>query len=72
MAIKNMYDHAEYFDGKFNSRGEQKIHETSYSYNETTRQVAGFSKETDDIITASKYNPRAFDRFLDTKHLCRF
>ena len=32
MAVKNMYDHAEHFDGKFSSRGEQKIHETSYCY----------------------------------------
>jgi hypothetical protein len=71
MAVKNMYDHAEHFDGKFSSRGEQKIHETSYSYNESTRQVAGFNKETGDIITAGKYSPRAFDRFLDTKHLGR-
>ena len=71
MAVKNMYDHAEHFDGKFSSRGEQKIHETSYSYNESTRQVAGFNKETGDIITAGKDSPRAFDRFLDTKHLGR-
>ena len=71
MAVKNMYDHAEHFDGKFSSRGEQKIHETSYCYNESTRQVAGFNKETGDIITAGKYSPRAFDRFLDTKHLGR-
>jgi len=71
MAVKNMYDHAEHFDGKFRSRGEQKIHETSYSYNESTRQVAGFNKETGDIITAGKYSPRAFERFLDTKHLGR-
>ena len=71
MAVKNMHDHAEHFDGKFSSRGEQKIHETSYSYNESTRQVAGFNKETGDIITAGKYSPRAFDRFLDTKHLGR-
>ena len=71
MAVKNMYDHAEHFDGKFSSRGEQKIHETSYCYNESTRQVAGFNKETGDIITAAKYSPRAFDRFLDTKHLGR-
>jgi len=71
MAVKNMYDHAEHFDGKFRSRGEQKIHETSYSYNESTRQIAGFNKETGDIITAGKYSPRAFDRFLDTKHLGR-
>ena len=71
MAVKNMYDHAEHCDGKFSSRGEQKIHETSYSYNESTRQIAGFNKETGDIITAGKYSPRAFDRFLDTKHLGR-
>ena len=71
MAVKNMYDHAEHFDGKFSSRGEQKIRETSYCYNERTRQVAGFNKETGDIITAGKYNPRAFDLFLDTKHLGR-
>ena len=71
MAVKNMYDHAEHFDGRFSSRGEQKIHETSYSYNESTRQVAGFNKETGDIITAGKYSPRAFDRFLNTKHLGR-
>lgn len=71
MAVKNMYDHAEHCDGKFSSRGEQKIHETSYSYNEITRQIAGFNKETGDIITAGKYSPRAFDRFLDTKHLGR-
>jgi hypothetical protein len=69
MAVKNMYDHAEHCDGKFSSRGEQKIHETSYSYNETTRQIAGFDKETGDIITAGKYKTPAFDRFLDTKHL---
>ena len=68
IAVKNMYDH---FDGKFSSRREQKIHENSYSYNESTRQVAGFNKETGDTITAGKYSPRAFDRFLDTKHLGR-
>ena len=71
MAVKNMYDHAEaeHCDGKFSSRGEQKIHETSYSYNKSTRQIAVFNKETGDIITAGKYSPRKFDRFLDTKHL---
>lgn len=31
MAVENIYDHAEYFDGKFSSRAEQKIHKTSYS-----------------------------------------
>lgn len=69
MAVKNMYDHAEHCDGKFSSRGEQKIHETSYSYNESTRQIAGFNKETGDIITAGKYSPRAFDRFFDFESL---
>ena len=49
----------------------QKIHETSYCCNKSTRQIAGFYKETGDIITAGKYNPGAFDRFLDTKHLGR-
>jgi hypothetical protein len=71
MAVKNMCDHSEHSDGKFSSRGEQKIHETSYSYNESTRQVAGFNKETGDIITAGKYSPRAFARFLETMHLGR-
>lgn len=72
MAVKNMYDHAEHFDGKFRSRGEQKIHETSYFYNETTRQVAEFNKETVDILTAGKYSPKELNRFLDTKHLGHF
>jgi len=71
MAVKNMCDHSEHSDGKFSSRGEQKIHDTSYSYNRTTRQVAGFNKETGDIITAGKYRPQYFDRFLETMHLGR-
>ena len=69
MAVKKMCDHSKSSDGKYSSRGEQKIHETSYFYNEITRQVAGFNKETGDLITAGKYSPKAFDRFLDTKHL---
>lgn len=71
MAIKNMCDHAEHSDGKFNSRGEQKIYETSYSYNKSTRQVAVFNKETGDIITAGKYSSKAFTRFLETMDLGR-
>lgn len=71
MIVKNMYDHVEHFDGKFSSRGEQKIHETFYSYNERTRQVARFNKETSNIITAGKYIPRSFDRVLDTRYLGR-
>ena len=54
MAVKNMYDYAEHFDGEFSSRGEQKIHQTSYSYNKSTRQVAVLNKEMGDVITAGK------------------
>jgi hypothetical protein len=48
-----------------------RIHQVTYSYNESTRQVAGFNKETGELITAGKYSPRAFNRFLDTMHLGR-
>jgi hypothetical protein len=71
MAVKNMCDHSQHSDGRFSSRGEQKIHPVTYCYNESTRQVAGFNKETGELITAGKYSPRAFDRFLDTMHLGR-
>jgi hypothetical protein len=71
MAVKNMCDHSQHSDGKFSSRGEQKIHQVTYCYNEDTRQVAGFNKETGELITAGKYSPRAFNRFLDTMHLGR-
>jgi hypothetical protein len=71
MAVKNMCDHSQHSDGRFSSRGEQKIHQVTYSYNESTRQVAGFNKETGELITAGKYSPRAFNRFLDTMHLGR-
>ena len=71
MAVKNMCNHYQHSDGEFSSRGEQKIHQASYFYNESTRQVAGFNKETGDLITAGKYSPRAFDRFLNTMHLGR-
>ncbi len=71
MAVKNMCDNSKQSDGKFSSRAEQKIHQTTYSYNKITRQIAGFNKKTGDLITAGKYSPRAFDRFLDTKHLGR-
>ena len=67
--VKDMCDNAEHFDGTYGSRGEQKIHKTSCYYNRATRQVAVFNKETGDVITAGKYNPGAFDRFLDIKHL---
>ena len=68
---ENRNEYMELLEGTYSSKAEQKIHETSYSYNESTRQIAGFNKETGDIITAGKYSPRAFDRFLDTKHLGR-
>jgi hypothetical protein len=71
MAVKNMCDHSQHSDGKFSSRGEQKIHQVTYCYNEGTRQVVGFNKETGELITAGKYSPRAFNRFLDTMHLGR-
>jgi len=64
-----MCDHSQHSGGRFSSRGEQKIHQVTYSYNESTRQVAGFNKETGELITAGKYSPRAFNRFLDTMHL---
>lgn len=54
MAIKNMCDHSQHSNGKFSSRGEQKIHQVTYRYNESTRQVAGFNKETGELITADK------------------
>jgi hypothetical protein len=60
MAVKNMCDHSQHSDGRFSSRGEQKIHQVTYSYN-----------ETGELITAGKYSPRAFNRFLDTMHLGR-
>jgi hypothetical protein len=69
MTVKNMCDHSQHSEGTFSSKGEQKIHQVTYSYNESTRQVAGFNKETGELITAGKYNPRAFNRFLDTMHL---
>lgn len=71
MIVKNMYDHVEHFDSKSSSRGEQKIHETFYSYNKRTRQIAGFNKETSNIITTGKYSFRSFDHFFDTKYLGR-
>ena len=71
MAVKNTCDYSKHSDGKYSSRGEQKIHDVTYWYNESTRQVAGFKKETGDLITGGKYKPRAFDRFLDTMHLGR-
>lgn len=43
MAVKNMCDHSKHSDGKFSSKGEQKIHEASYCYNESTRQVVKYS-----------------------------
>ena len=68
-AVKNLHDDAEHCDGKFSSRGEQKIHETSFSYHRISRHIVEFNKETGDVITAGKYRSSAFDRFLDTKHL---
>jgi hypothetical protein len=69
MAVKELCDHSKHFDGKYSSRGEQKIHDVSYRFNENTRQVAGFNKETGDLITAGKFKPQAFGLFLDTMHL---
>ena len=71
MAVKNLYDQAEHCDGELSSRGERKIHKISYSYNRSTRQIIAFNKETGNIITAGKYNKRAFINFLNTKHLGR-
>lgn len=52
--------------------GEQKIYDVPYCYNQDTREVAGFKKETGNLITAGKYNPKVFNRFLDTMHLGGF
>lgn len=71
MAVKNSCDHSKHSDGKYSSRGEQKIHNVTYCYNERTRQITVFKKETGDLITAGKSSPRSFDRFLDTMNLGR-
>lgn len=54
MVVKNMCDHSPDYDGKFSSRGEKKTHQVTYCYNKSTRQLAGFSKETGELINASK------------------
>ena len=71
MAVKNMCEHFQHSDGRFSSRGEQKVYDVTYSYNIETRHVAAFNKQTGDLITAGKYSRRPFDRFLDTMHLGR-
>ena len=71
MAVKNMCENpnSRRFDGEYSSRGEEKTHDAFYCCNKYTRQVAAFNKETRDIITAGKYNLRAYNRFVDTRHL---
>ena len=71
-AIKGFCKNSEKLpNGTYNSRGDQKVHKSSFYYNEETRTIVTFNKETQDLITASTYNQKHFAMFIITKHLGR-
>jgi hypothetical protein len=68
-AIKNICTNGQSFDGTYSSKAEQKVHKAKYRYNPETREVAGFSQETGELITSTKYKESTFQKFILTKNL---
>ena len=57
--------------GTYNSRGDQKVHKSSFYYNDNTRKIVAFNIETQDLITAGTYNLKDFSMFRVTKNIGR-
>ena len=58
-------------NGTYSSRAEKKIHDSSFYYDNKTRKIVVFKKETHDLITSGIYNRKAFNLFLTTRNLGR-
>ena len=71
-AVKGFCENSEKLpSGTYSSRGDQKVHKSSFYYNDETRKIVAFNMETQDLITASTYNPKDFAMFRVTKNLGR-
>ena len=55
--------------GTYNSRGDQKVHKSSFYFNEDTQRIVSFNIETQDLITAGTYNFKEFSMFRVTKNI---
>ncbi len=60
VGLKGFCENSERFlSGTYSSRGDQKVHKSSFSYNDDTRKIVietAFNMGTQDLITASTYN----------------
>ena len=55
----------------YRSRGDQKVHKSSFYYNDNTRKIVAFNIETQDLITGGTYNLKDFTMFRVTKNIGR-
>ena len=71
-AIKVFCENSERLpSGTYNSRVEQKVHKSSFYYNDNTRKIVAFNIETQDLIIASTYKLKDFSMFRITKNIGR-
>lgn len=68
-AVKRICENGQLQEGTYSSRAEQKVHKAIYKYNLKTREIAGFYKDTGELITATKYKQSAFEKFRATWNL---